>query len=123
MLSVDIVAEAAPEDRLYRVAKGTQSLPKIVERVSKCGSVRLHAPASFPVGPTRICVRRGDHEVEARTADENSFLLQGRVVSCQRTTLVVSHGGLMLSVTNSNVDPCAWPNDAEVRTVVTCAPE
>ena len=120
MLTMRVDMPDAPASRLYRVAKGPSQLPKIVERASACGSVRMHAPASLPNGPLLLQVQRCE-QTHAAVEDDLPLLLQGRVVSCQKTTLMISHGGLILRVDHPSIEPSAWPNDAEVRTAVRCA--
>lgn len=89
----------------HRVQSSTGiPVPHIVERQSKCGRLRLHAPKHVPAGWVRVTIEAAVHLHQHEFAPtpevraDHALVLQGVVVHSNATKALVSHGGMMLAL-------------------------
>jgi hypothetical protein len=78
-------------------------MPQFVERVSACGTLRMHALRSIPPGGIDIDVTMAEHTFDPppNVLSGRALVLQGRVVHSDATSTLLSHGGLLLSLAGS----------------------
>lgn len=101
-MSVTLEAKLAPvpASATHVVESSLYALPGIVERTSECGTLRMHLPHTVPDSILVRVERVAAHgfEVPATVVAGKTIVMQGEIVRIDARRILVSHGGLLMSL-------------------------
>lgn len=118
-ITFDALLLPIPETRTHVVESSLTKLPHIVERVSKCGALKMHIPSSVPdqISLTVEPVRRHGMEAPPSVLVGKNVILQGEVVRNDGASALISHGGMMMCIKRSDVSEVGHSSQL-VRTTI-----
>ena len=84
----------------HAVESSLTKIPQIVERESSCGCMRMHVPVNVPdtVQIEVIPVPNHCHDVPKGLVVGKAVVMQGVIVRNDGVRMLLSHGGLLMSI-------------------------
>lgn len=120
-MSINVEATLLPvaKTATHVVGSSPTTLPRIVERVSECGALRMHLPLSVP-DRIEVRVERVQSHGFApppHVAVGKNVVLQGVIVRAGGEKMLVSHSGMLMSIGAPGISTFGQPGDFARTTI------